>query len=52
MSELDEALKLISLLADALESSDSIQDPLHDGADEALLNEADRFLTKHGKART
>ena len=51
MTDLDEALNLLSTLADALESTEDEQDPLQDAADKALLNEADRFLVRHGKAR-
>ena len=47
----DEVLTLVWNLADALESTEDVQDPLQDAADEALLSEADTILGRHGIER-
>lgn len=46
-----DALDLIAALADALETREDVQDPLHDAADEALLTEADELLRANGRER-
>jgi hypothetical protein len=51
MIPLDPMLDLVSALADALETREDAQDPLHDAADEALLAEADGLLRRHGRER-
>jgi transcriptional regulator with XRE-family HTH domain len=44
-------LLLIRNLADALEITEDAQDPLQDATDEALLDEADALLARHGIER-
>jgi hypothetical protein len=47
----ERALDLVSALANALECSEDQQDPLHDAADEVILEEADALLREHGRER-
>lgn len=49
--ELEPVLDLVKALADALECSEDVQDPLHDAADAAVLDEADALLSAHGRSR-
>lgn len=49
--ELEPVLNLVKALADALECSEDAQDPLHDAASAAILDEADALLGGHGRSR-
>lgn len=49
--ELEPVLALVKALADALECCEDVEDPLHDAADAAILDEADALLEAHGRPR-
>ena len=48
MKGIETALRLIEELVNAFETKEDAQDPLHDAADEVLIDEAMRFLQDYG----